>query len=153
MADTLPPVSLIYAEDRSPMVRVGEAVFARWPDVVAGVEGLESPENALPVARMITHFCFRSRYAVIADSAAYEAQTRARIAAEPAGQPFQQNVIRTRSFGVPDFSTISPPRSDNGRIVWFVADAALGVPYRAECAIRESDLEKVAFDLLPLTPV
>ena len=67
-----PSVLLSYTQDNYPTVIINNTTYNKWGDVVAGVQNVMLPENALIIARMLTHFSHRSRYKVVDDPAVYE---------------------------------------------------------------------------------
>ncbi len=148
-----PSVLLNYTDDNQPTVVIDNNTFSSWGDVVTKVGNVAEAENALIVARMLTHFSYRSRYKVIGDPAVYEAALLKRISTEPVVEPVKGKVTRSQSFGIPDFSTIFAPQITNDQLVFFVYDAALYVPYKVEAVPTESDIAKQKYTPLPLTRV
>lgn len=151
MVQIFSPIGLGFNADQTPNLSFDGQHFATWGDVVAKVTGLDAPENVVNVARAMTHFSYKARYRVIEDPEDYEARYRARVATEDPDQPFEQNQIRSSSFGIPDFSEISAPQIINGKLRYFVADVALHVPYRVEGDPISPDLATQSYELLALS--
>ena len=153
-----PSVLLNYTDGNQPTVVINNTTYNNWADVVKNVEGVDQPENALIVARMLTHFSYRSRYKVIGDPSAYETTYRKRVTAElvaaatAAAEPTKNKGTRTPVLGTPDFSEISAPQIRDGQLIFFVYDAALLAPYKIEAVPTEPDITKQKQTLLPLKP-
>ncbi len=150
---SFPSVLLSYTQNNYPTVIIDNATYNSWGDVIANVKGVVKPENALIIARMLTHFSHRSRYKVVDDPLVYEAAYRKRVAGEPVAEVSKKPVIRPRAMDIPDFSTIFTPKITDDQLIFFVYDTALLVPYRVEVDVTEPDITKQKYTLLPLTPI
>lgn len=106
--------------------------------------------HPLALAQAVNHFAHGGDYQVIADPKAFEAEYRAKLAKEDPNAPFQAGVIRLRDHGVPDFTTLHPPALRDGRLLFYVVDTFLGVPYAVDCA---SLTAAPVYAPLPLTPL
>lgn len=149
---SFPSVLLSYTSNNYPTVIIDNATYTSWGDVIANVKGVFQPENALIIARMLTHFSHRSRYKVVDDPLVYEAAYRKRVAGEPVAEVSKKPVARQKALDIPDFTTIFTPKMTEQQLTFFVYDTALLVPYRVEVEVTEPDITKQKYTLLPLTP-
>jgi len=92
----------------------------------------------------------RPGYEAILDPSAYEALTRARIANEDPGLPWQPGVMRIRDFGMPDFDAIKPPRREGNTLIYHARDTHTGLPYQVMLTLGTSGEAEIT--PMPLTP-
>jgi hypothetical protein len=149
---SFPSVLLSYTSNNYPTVIIDNATYNSWGDVIAKVKGVVKPENALIIARMLTHFSHRSRYKVVDDPLVYETTYRKRVASEPMAEVSKKPVVRQKSLGIPNFSTIFAPKLSDQQLIFFVYDTALLVPYRVEAEVTEPDITQQKYTLLTLAP-
>ena len=147
-----PSVLLSYTPNNYPTVIIDNATYNNWGEVITNVKGVVKPENALIIARMLTHFSHRSRYKVVDDPLVYESAYRKRIAGETVVEVSKKPVARPKAMDVPDFSTIFTPKIAGDQLTFFVYDTALLVPYMVEVDVTEPDITQQKYTLLPLTP-
>lgn len=137
--------------DGNPAAFVGDTTFASLSDLLAQEPGLAEPGAATTLAQFVSHFARGDMYRVIDDPAAFEAAYQAQIAREDPNQLWQQNVMRLRDFGVPDFKAIKVPATIGGALEFFARDGATGLPYQVRVALE--DLSAPDFRPLPLTAI
>lgn len=151
MADDLPRLDLGLTGEGKPVVMLGTTGQAT--DMAALLRlapALASPAHADDLARAVNHLAHSGEFRVITDPKVFEEAYRTRLSHEDPNAPWQEGVIRLRDHGIPDFTEISKPRFEGGRLTFFAADMFLGVPYRVELA----DLKSTpAYTPLPLTPL
>ncbi len=140
-----------HGPDGAPAAFVGDTAYASLADLLRAEPGLTAPPAAAALAVHVTHFARDGDYALIDDPGAFEAAYRARIEREDPAQPWQQNVMRLRDFGLPDFASIHAPAQQDGTLVFFAVDALTGLPYRVTAAL--ADLSAPTYAPLPLSPV
>ncbi|MFD3191024.1 hypothetical protein ACFMPD_12220 [Sedimentitalea sp. HM32M-2] len=140
-----------HGPDGAPAAFVGDTAYLSLTELLQAEPGLLDPGAASELALQVTHFARDGDYSLIADPGAFETQYRERLNSEDPDQPWQQNVMRLRDFGVPDFSAIQAPAHQDGNLVFFAADALTGLPYRVTAGL--GDLTAPAYAPLPLTPV
>ncbi len=147
-----PPVLLTYTQNNQPTVVIDNTMYNNWSDVVAKVGGVDQVENALIVARMLTHFSHRSRFKVIDDPLVYETAYLKRVAGESAVDPAKPKMmVRAAAMGIPDFAALSSPQIVNHQLTFYVYDTALLVPYKVVASPTEPDITKQVYTLLALT--
>lgn len=132
MATDLPPMIYSLSDAGLPMVVVGEAEVEERGAVLAAVPALLEARHAAELARLVNHFAQQFRFRVIEDPDAFARHYREQVAAEDPGRTWTQGAPRLRDFGMPEFDRIEPPRIVGDRLVFFVEDAYLGIPYRVE---------------------
>jgi hypothetical protein len=144
-------VSFGYTSDGRNVLYVGE------DDVeVADLPGLMAAAPDLPAAALagaVNHLAVGDDFEVIEDINDYARALRARLEAEPAGQPWQEGVIRLRDHGVPDLTGLAAPAVSGGRLVFFAADSLLGAPYRVEADLSGAVPGVQDYHALPLRPL
>lgn len=109
--------------------------------------------SAADLATAVNHLAVGNEFSVITDVTAYALAVRARLEAEPAGQPWQEGVIRLRDHGVPDIKSLTVPSLSSDRLVYFAADRLLGAPYRVEVSLADGLPEEADYRALPLRPL
>ncbi|CAN0440410.1 unnamed protein product, partial [Phaeothamnion confervicola] len=112
--------------------------------------GIDKPEHAREYALAVNHFTYSSSYKVIEDPQAFEKGYREKLAKEDPNAPFVPGVMHLSDYGVPDFKLISAPRLSDGKLVFFVVDNYIGVPYRVEMV---KPGEKPSYTPMDLTPI
>jgi hypothetical protein len=134
--------NVVYAGDED--IEVGDlsGLLAAAPDL-----------SAAELATAVNHLASGNDFAVITDLTVYAQATRARIESEPAGQPWQEGVIRLRDHGVPDIKSLTVPSLSGGRLVFFAADRLLGAPYRVEVSLSGGLPGEADYHALPLRPL
>ncbi len=148
MTDTL-QFDLGIDDDDRRVVLLGDMAIDRLPDLVSAAPGL----TPLALARAALHLGAGDAFRLIEDPVAYARQTRARLEAEPAGQPWQDGAFRLRDHGVPDVRQIAAPAVSGGKLVFFAADGFIGAPYRVEADLTADAPDERAYVPLPLRPL
>ena len=156
MPDELPPLSLGLGDNNENLV-VLETTDEHAPNTAADMAellrilpALATEAHAVDLARAVNHFKRGTDYRVIENPAEFAADYRARIEREDPAAPWQENVVRLRDYGVPDFSQIQPPKFAGGKLTFHAVDTFLGVPYQVEAANLEAAPE---YHAMPLTPL
>lgn len=139
-----------HGPDGTPAAFVGDTTYADLGQLLQAEPALMAPEAAAGLALHVTHFARDGAYAVIDDPKSFESAYRERLEREDPNQPWQQNVMRLRDFGVPDFSAIHAPAHEGDALVFYASDALTGLPYRVTAPL--SELSSPDFAPLPLTP-
>ena len=137
--------------DGNPAAFIEDTTFSSLSDLLAAEPGLLEAGAVGELARYVNHFARGDMYRVIEDPAAFEAAYHAKIAREDPNQPWQQNVMRLRDFGVPDFTAIHVPAIADNVLEFFARDAMTGLPYRVRAAI--DDLSAPSYQPMPLTAI
>jgi hypothetical protein len=109
---------------------------------------LTDPATLLLYSAAANHLAHGYDYRVISDPATWRADYEARYAAEDPNAPWQQGVPRLRDFGHADTSTIAAPTLDQGRVLVFVEDDYLGIPYVAR--FPTDTAEAATYEPLPM---
>jgi len=154
MTQQLP--ELVHVKSREtgrPVVYAGGKQYADLAALLKAHPSLATPSAAAEFAEAANHFAQGQSFSVIRDPAAYEAGYRARIDAEDPSKPWVQGEYRLRNYGQPDFSAIEAPKITDGKVVFFVTDGLVGVPYRIESALDGTPLVDASYVPMPLTPV
>lgn len=137
--------------DGNPAAIIEDTTFSSLADLLAAEPGLLDAGAEGALARYVNHFARGDMYRVIDDPAAFEAAYHAKIAREDPNQPWQQNVMRLRDFGVPDFAGIHVPSVADNMLEFFARDGLTGLPYRVRAAI--DDLSAPDYYPVPLTAI
>jgi len=154
MSEPLPEIIAgLSREDGSGIAVVESDVFADLPALLAAYPALRAPENALALARILTHFARKSAYQVIEDPAAFETDYLARMETEDPTAPWRQGVYRLRDYGKPDFAAIYAPRNTDAGLVFFARDDMIGMPYRVTAGPDDASLQAPVYTPMPLMPV
>ncbi len=128
------------------VVMVGEAQASSAADLLAMAPNA-SPANW---AEILNELATSGEFELILDPDAFQAQYEATMAEEDPEKGWSQDAMRLRDFGIPDFSSVSPPQRNGSTLVYFARDIFNGLPYRAEVNLAEGDGVPV-YDPLPLS--
>jgi hypothetical protein len=151
MPDDIPPLTLGLGDNDERLVFLDSLGSAT--DMAALLRlapGLASEAHAVDLALAANHFAHESEYRVIDNPAEFADAYRAQIEREDPAAEWQENVIRLRDYGVPDFNHIEPPKFAGGKLTFYAVDSFLGVPYKAETDNLEAAPSYAAVDLTPL---
>ncbi len=151
MPDEIPPLTLGLGDNNECLVFLGELGSATdMATLLRLAPGLASEAHARELALAANHFAHESEYRVIENPGQFANDYRARIEREDPGAEWQENLIRLRDYGVPDFNQIEPPKFDGGKLTFYAVDAFLGVPYKVEAANLQA---APVYTSMPLTPL
>ena len=131
MAETMPPIALDYAGDGAPVVLVADEPAPTLEAARRLAPALDDPLWVVILAQVANHLAQGERFGVIVDPAAFRADYLAARAAEDPEEPPEPGQLRLRNYGLPDFDQITPPRLDDGTLVFFARNTEIGIPYRA----------------------
>lgn len=142
-----------YDDDDRPAVMIDRGpLLTDFAAAVEAAEWLFDPSEAASLARVVNHFSHGMTYTVIEDPAAFASEYRAARAAEDPDAPVNIHGYQLTKFAMPDLSLIAPPRLEDGRLVFYAVDEAIGVPYRAEARVTPEGIESVVYESLPPAP-
>lgn len=130
MAEGLPPISMDFAADGTPVVTVAKAEVRDLAQVLSLAPALGDPKWLRAYVRVANHLAKGDRFDPIMDPAAFETAYRAAYAAEDPDEPPVPGNARLRNYGLPDFSVIAPPVMQDGNLVFYARNSFMGVPYR-----------------------
>ncbi|WP_077033347.1 hypothetical protein [Pelomonas sp. KK5] len=152
MSSSSPASNIILGinDGRSVVLLPDGSAFAELAPLLAAVPSLLEPAQAGQLALAVNQLAHGIEYEVILDPAAYEAASRARLAAEDPNEPWREGVERLGDYGVPDFAAIVPPRRIGEGLRFYAADRLSGVPYQVDLAALD---RAPAYDPLRLTPL
>ncbi|MBK0327025.1 hypothetical protein I5535_06910 [Rhodobacteraceae bacterium F11138] len=137
--------------DGTPAAFVGDTCYTGLDQLLDAEPGLLAPDAASDLALYVNHFARDRDFVPIDDPQTYEKTYRARIESEDPAAPWQQNVMRLRDFGMPDFAEIRSAVLENGTLVFFAADALTGLPYRVCADVKRRTAP--TYSPLALSPV
>lgn len=130
MADGLPPMSMGFATDGTPVVVVAKAELRDLAQVLDAAPGLGDPKWLRAYVRVANHLAKGDRFDPIMDPAAFETAYRAAYDAEdPEEAPVPGNA-RLHNYGLPDFSAIKPPAMQGETLVFYARNTFMGIPYK-----------------------
>lgn len=143
-------IELGIGKDGESVAYVGNSLVSNLAKLLNLAPHLGTSANATELALAANHFAHGADFVVITDPDAFADAYRRRLAAEDPDVDWQENVMRLCDFGVPDLDGIKPPVLRDGRLIYFAADACLGVPYRATLNMFDQVPD---YTPLALTPV
>lgn len=130
MADGLPPISMDFKDDGTPVVMVAEAEARDLAQVLSLAPALGDAKWLRAYVRVANHLAKGDRFDPIMDPPAFEAAYRAAYEAEDPEEPPVPGNARLRNYGLPDFSVIKPPAMVGDTLVFFARNTFMGIPYK-----------------------
>lgn len=130
MADTLPPVELVFSAAGNPVVKIAETVVSSPMRLSQIAPGLSDPRWAFAYAQMVNHVVQGDDFELIIKPDDFRKKYMERYNAEDPNEEVGPGTIRLRNFGIPDFASIHPPMKNGDKLIFFVENMFMGIPYR-----------------------
>jgi hypothetical protein len=130
MADGLPPISMDFAADGTPVVMVAEAEARDLAQVLSLAPALGDAKWLRAYVRVANHLAKGDRFDPIMDPVAFESAYRAAYAAEDADEAPVPGNARLHNYGLPDFAQIKPPAMEGDTLVFYARNTFMGIPYK-----------------------
>ncbi len=130
MADGLPPISMDFTAEGTPVVMVAEAEARDLAQVLSLAPALGDPKWLRAYVRVANHLAKGDRFDPIMDPVAFEAAYRAAYAAEDADEAPVPGNARLHNYGLPDFAVIKPPAMEGDTLVFYARNTFMGIPYK-----------------------
>jgi len=144
MADGLPMMEMEFGTNGAPVVIVEEAEAGDIGQLIELAPAITNPRWVYAFAQMVNHLAQGVDYELIVKPEDFKARYLEAYAAEDPNEEVGPGTVRLRSYGLPDFDTIHPPRMEGELLVFFAENLFLGLPYRVTMAPGgEPDYEPV----------